>query len=179
LATGRFYWNSGMFGFPVDFLLEEMKRTSPETLAPFSSLQAPDASAVDNSQGVSVLRAWKGLPEAYDRVQGISMDYAVAEKCSAVALVAARFDWLDVGSWDEYADIKGTQRENVFQSGSAGCFVDADLPVALCGVQDLIVVVRSGADGGPPAVLICKKGESQAVKAVVEEIKNAGRTDLL
>ena len=179
LSTGRFYWNSGMFAFPVDFLLEEMKRTSPETLEPFSALKAPDASAVDDSSGVSVLQAWKGLSKAYDEVRGISMDYAVAEKCSSVALVAARFGWLDVGSWDEYADIKGTQRENVFQSGSSGCFVDADLPVALCGVQDLIVVVRSGIGGAPPAVLICKKGESQTVKAVVEDIKNAGRTDLL
>jgi mannose-1-phosphate guanylyltransferase/mannose-1-phosphate guanylyltransferase/mannose-6-phosphate isomerase len=51
--------------------------------------------------------------------------------------------------------------------------------VALCGVEDLIVVVRSGADGSPPSVLVCRRGESQKVKEAVDAIKAAGRTDLL
>jgi mannose-1-phosphate guanylyltransferase/mannose-1-phosphate guanylyltransferase/mannose-6-phosphate isomerase len=57
--------------------------------------------------------------------------------------------------------------------------VDTDIPVALCGVRDLIVVVRSGKDGNPPSVLIAKKGESQGVRDIVEQIKAAGRTELL
>jgi mannose-1-phosphate guanylyltransferase/mannose-1-phosphate guanylyltransferase/mannose-6-phosphate isomerase len=46
-------------------------------------------------------------------------------------------------------------------------------------VEDLIVVIRSGADGGPPVALIAKKGETQGVKDLVEQIKAAGREDLL
>ena len=57
--------------------------------------------------------------------------------------------------------------------------MNSDIPVALCGVEDLIVVVRSGRDGGPAAVLVSKKGESQRVKEIVEEIKAAGTTGLL
>jgi len=57
--------------------------------------------------------------------------------------------------------------------------VNSDIPVALCGVEDLIVVVRSGKDGGAPAVLISKKGETQRVREIVEEIKASGRTELL
>jgi mannose-1-phosphate guanylyltransferase/mannose-1-phosphate guanylyltransferase/mannose-6-phosphate isomerase len=102
------------------------------------------------------------------------------------AVVVGSFDWIDIGSWDEYARLKenaetgekGSKRR-FFQTETADCFVDSDLPVALCGVEDLIVVVRSGADGGPPAVLVCKRGTSQQVKDVVEKIKGAGRTDLL
>jgi mannose-1-phosphate guanylyltransferase len=48
-----------------------------------------------------------------------------------------------------------------------------DLPVALCGVKDLIVVVKNG------VVMICRRGESQLVKNVVENLKESGRNELL
>lgn len=190
LATGRFTWNSGMFGFGVDFMIDQFRALSPETIAPFDSLPAPVAASYENSRGVAVLSAWEGLAEAYSRVKPISLDYAVAEKCRSAALVAAGFDWLDVGSWDEYARFQEEARTQesaaaagksapVYAAGSSNCFVDADLPVALCGVEDLIVTVRSGADGSPPSVLVCRRGESQRVKEIVDAIKASGRTDLL
>jgi mannose-1-phosphate guanylyltransferase/mannose-1-phosphate guanylyltransferase/mannose-6-phosphate isomerase len=101
-------------------------------------------------------------------------------------MIAARFNWTDVGSWDEYAKVleqdgavHNSDTAPVFTAGSSNCFVNSDIPVALCGVEDLIVVIRSGNDGGPPSVLICKKGESQQVKTIVEEIRKADRGDLL
>jgi len=189
LATGRFTWNSGMFGFGVDFMLSQFRALAPETLAPFDPLPAPAEGAYERRDGVAVLSGWAGLAEAYGRVKPISIDYAVAEKCRSVALVAAGFDWLDVGSWDEYARFQESGRHQegaahdrkapVYSAGSSNCFVDADLPVALCGVEDLIVTVRSGADGSPPSVLICRRGESQRVKEIVDAVKASGRTDLL
>jgi len=179
LARGGYFWNSGMFGFPVDLMLGEFRRSAPATLAPFAALSAPDRDAYRLQDGVSVLAAWKGLRKAYETVAAVSIDYAVAEKCPHAAVVAASFNWLDIGSWDEYAHFMGTGTAEVYQSGSAGCFVDADLPVALCGVQDLIVVVRSGRDGGPASVLVCRKGQTQRVKDLVAAIKDAGRTELL
>jgi mannose-1-phosphate guanylyltransferase/mannose-1-phosphate guanylyltransferase/mannose-6-phosphate isomerase len=99
-------------------------------------------------------------------------------------MAAARFDWFDVGSWDEYARLLGASRGEVYavrvpSGGEGSCFVDADIPVALCGVEDLIVVVRSGRNGGAPSVLIARKGETQGVRDVVEQIRAAGRTELL
>jgi mannose-1-phosphate guanylyltransferase/mannose-1-phosphate guanylyltransferase/mannose-6-phosphate isomerase len=189
LETGRFTWNSGMFGFGVDFMLSQFRALAPETLAPFDPLPTPAEAAYERREGVAVLSGWAGLAEAYGRVKPISIDYAVAEKCRSVALVAAGFDWLDVGSWDEYARFQESGRIRagaaqsrgapVYAAGSANCFVDADLPVALCGVEDLIVAVRSGADGSPPSVLICRRGESQKVKEIVDAVKASGRTDLL
>jgi mannose-1-phosphate guanylyltransferase/mannose-1-phosphate guanylyltransferase/mannose-6-phosphate isomerase len=75
---------------------------------------------------------------------------------------------------------RGEKRADVFGTdGAASCFVDADIPVALCGVEDLIVVIRSGKDGGPASALIARKGETQRLKVVVEQIKAAGRPELL
>lgn len=179
LSTGTFLWNSGMFGFSVDAMVEEFRRSSPETLEPFEALKAPENKDMEVQKGIRVLKNWQGLAEAYETVKPISIDHGVAEKCSDAAVVAARFNWLDIGSWDEYARFMGTSRGEIYESGSNNCFVDSDLPVALCGVEDLMVIVRSGADGGPPAVLVCKKGEAQRVKDIVTHIKAHGKNELL
>jgi hypothetical protein len=94
-------------------------------------------------------------------------------------MVAADFEWRDIGSWDEYAALLGDSRSGVYAVDAASCFVDADIPVALCGVRDLIVVARSGKDGGAPSILIARKGETQRIREVVDKIREDGRTDLL
>jgi mannose-1-phosphate guanylyltransferase len=179
LASGRFYWNSGMFAFSSRFILEEFGRKVPEIFLPMDKLKAPGEGAYTRRGELQVLEHWEGLEEAYGAVKSVSFDYAIAEKCADVVMVAAGFDWIDVGSWDEYAKLAGDTGAEVYASGSSGCFVDADIPVALCGAEDLIIVVRSGRDGTPPAVLVAKKGKTQGVKEIVEKIRAAGRTEIL
>ena len=58
----------------------------------------------------------------------------------------------------------------LFRSGN---FVFSDIPVALVGVDDLLVIQKKD------ALLICRKGESQRIKSIVERIKKRGRDDLL
>jgi mannose-1-phosphate guanylyltransferase/mannose-1-phosphate guanylyltransferase/mannose-6-phosphate isomerase len=194
LAAGNFFWNSGMFAFSSEYILGEFRRNSPETLKPFEALEAPAETAYRTEAGLRILDAWSGLTAAYEAVKGISFDYAIAEKCGQTVMAAARFDWFDVGSWDEYARLAGRTSSERYYAGpkpvqpaaganaleeAGGCFVDSDIPVALCGVEDLIVVIRSGKDGSPPTALIAKKGETQGVRDIVEQIKAAGRTELL
>jgi mannose-1-phosphate guanylyltransferase len=182
VAAGNFYWNAGMFAFSSRFILEEFHRSAPELIITFDKLQAPDERSYMVRGGIRILREWLGLNEAYGTVKSISFDYAIAEKCTQTIMVSAAFEWFDVGSWDEYAKLTGNSGaagSEVYRSGSSNCFVDADIPVALCGVDDLIVVVRSGRDGAPPSVLISKRGETQRVREIVEKIKAAGRTELL
>lgn len=186
LAKGTFFWNSGMFAFDVDFMLSQFRQHAPEILSSFAALTAPAQDHYETKDGVALLSRWPDLDKSYTTVASISIDYAIAEKCSSVAMVASRFNWTDVGSWDEYAKVleqgggaTSEQPPAIFSAGSSNCFVDSDIPVALCGVDDLIVVVRSGTNGSAPSVLICKKGESQQVKSIVEAIKKSNRGDLL
>jgi mannose-1-phosphate guanylyltransferase len=179
LAAGRFYWNSGMFAFSPAFMLEEFRRRAPRVLGPFEELGAPGPAACRAEGGLRILDRWPGLAEAYARAPAISIDYAVAEKCAALALVPARFSWADVGDWDQYIKVLGETGAEVYRSASANCFVDSDIPVALCGVEDLIVRVRSGGDGGVPSVLIARRGDTQRIRDIVEQIRAGGRTALL
>jgi mannose-1-phosphate guanylyltransferase/mannose-1-phosphate guanylyltransferase/mannose-6-phosphate isomerase len=185
IAAGEFFWNSGLFAFTSDFILDEFRRNEPGTLSPFEKLGVPGEEAYTLRRGLRVLENWPGLEAAYRAAKAVSIDYAVAERCRSVVMVRAGFDWLDVGSWDEYARLRtplppDNRPPDVFGTDAAGsCFVDADIPVALCGVEDLIVVIRSGKDGGPASALIAKKGETQRLRAIVEQIKAAGRAELL
>jgi mannose-1-phosphate guanylyltransferase/mannose-1-phosphate guanylyltransferase/mannose-6-phosphate isomerase len=179
VAAGRFFWNSGMFAFSSKFMLNEFRLRAPEVIRPFEKLGAPGEGCYGERKGLRILREWPELPKAYGEVKNISFDYAIAEKCSQTVMVKAGFDWIDVGNWDEYARLLGNTGAEIYQSGCESCFVDSDIPVALAGTKDLIVVVRSGRDGGPPTVLIAKKGETQRVRELVEQIRAAGKTDLL
>jgi mannose-1-phosphate guanylyltransferase/mannose-1-phosphate guanylyltransferase/mannose-6-phosphate isomerase len=179
LKAGNFFWNSGMFAFSSKFMLGEFRQNAREVISPFNKLRAPDERSYRTLKGLRVLSEWKDLEVAYGETTSISFDYAIAEKCGRTVMVKAAFQWTDVGSWDEYAALAGDTGAEVYRSGSESTFVDSDIPVALCGADNLIVVVRSGRDGGPPAVLIAAKGKTQQVREIVEQIKAAKRPELL
>jgi mannose-1-phosphate guanylyltransferase/mannose-1-phosphate guanylyltransferase/mannose-6-phosphate isomerase len=175
----NFFWNSGMFAFSSQFMVEQFRSLAPEVIMPFLKLKAPKAAAFKSVKGVRVLGAWTGLDNAYREVKSISFDYAIAEKCHDTVMVKSSFDWVDVGNWEEYVKLGGKNNSQVFGAAAEGCYVDSDIPVALAGVEDLIVVIRSGKDGEPASALITKKGQTQKVKDVVEQIKKAGKTEIL
>jgi mannose-1-phosphate guanylyltransferase/mannose-1-phosphate guanylyltransferase/mannose-6-phosphate isomerase len=175
-AAGCFYWNSGMFAFSTPFMLGEFRRSAPEVLTPFEKLEAPGESRAGN--GIRLVDNWPGLGDAYRQAKSISIDYAVAEKCRETVVIPARFNWTDIGNWDEYAKLLKDTGSEVYSAGARDCFVDSDIPVALAGVEGLIVTLRSRRDG-PPSLLITKKGESQRLREIVDQIRAAGRTELL
>jgi len=179
-ASKKHFWNSGMFGFRCDFLADEYRRLAADVFSSFEKLGAPEKSAYTKKKGLCVLNAWAGLDKAYKRAKAISFDYAIAEKCSQTVMIRAGFDWIDVGSWDDYARLlSGHTGADVYAVEADGCFVDSDIPVALAGVEDIVVVIRSGKDGSLPAALITKKGKTQLVRDIVENIKQSDRTVIL
>ena len=186
-ASKKYFWNSGMFAFNCEFLAEEYHRLAANLIRPFEQLKTPDKKSYNQTEGLYVLDAWTGLDQAYYQAKSICFDYAIAEKCTRTVMIRVVFDWIDVGSWDEYARLLSCNSFGNINAGTevyateagSNCFVDSDIPVALAGVEDLIVVIRSGTDGSLPVALITRKGKTQLVRDVVEQIKQADRTDIL
>jgi len=178
-ASKRFFWNSGMFAFSSEFMAEQFRSLAPDVLLPFAKLNPPPPDAFSVLDGVQVLNAWPGLDKAYRQTKSISFDYAIAEKCPNTVMVRTNFDWIDIGNWEEYVKICGNNKSQVFSASGETCYVDSDIPVALAGVEDLIVVIRSGKNGAPATALITRKGQTQKVREVVEQIKKVGRAELL
>jgi mannose-1-phosphate guanylyltransferase len=178
-ASKKFYWNSGMFAFSSKFMIGCFRKYAPDVIRPFEKLPVPGKGSYRVRKGLRVLEKWTDLDAAYKKTKNISFDYAVAEKCSRTVMVKAGFNWTDAGNWDEYAKIAGNTGAEVYGAAASSCFVDSDIPVALAGVRDLIVAVRRDKKTGASLVLIVKKGEAQRVRDIVEQIKAAGRTELL
>jgi len=186
-----FFWNSGMFAFNVSSMIKQFHTHAPDVILPLEKLKRPKPEDFSFYKNIKILssasgessRGWKGLKAAYNKVKSISFDYAIAEKCGNTVMIPVHFDWIDIGNWDEYIKLeKSDSAKNntqVFNADSNACFVDSDIPVALAGVDDLIIIIRSGKNGERASALITKKGRTQKVRDVVDTIKKSGIEDLL
>lgn len=170
IKSGNYFWNSGMFVFKLDRFWDELEIGSPKIADNFCNIGKDQSSRI--LDGISVIMESKETEALYRKSPKDSIDYAVMEKCRQSAIVPASFNWNDIGSWDEMSELDN-QKDNSFNVESKNNFVMSDIPVALCGVEDLMVVQKNG------SLLICKKGKGQLVKDVVDLIKEIDMIDLL
>lgn len=175
LEGGTYYWNSGMFVWRADTILEEMEAFLPvmrKRLAPL--LLAADASATGTLNGL--------IAEIYRDIENISIDYGVMEKSSRVKMVPVEIGWSDVGSWSALPEILDPDNLGNICVNAVGhiavdstdCLVYADRKVvATVGVHNLVIVST------PDAVLVCDRERCQDVKKVVERLGAAGLVSCL
>lgn len=163
VASGDYVWNSGMFCFRADALLEVAAQVCPDVLA---AAQACHAQATSHESPVEYAR------EAFLAQPDISIDYAIMERAPKVAVVPAAFDWSDIGSWKAISDLDEADGDGNRVRGQAivveseNCYIQSDARmVAAVGVKDLVIV-----DTGD-AVLVSHRERAQQVKLVVERLR--------
>ena len=161
LASGNYTWNSGMFGFKSDVYLSELEKCEPEAFSVFSNLAKEKDFVFSNSDNIKILENWAGLDEMYKKAPRVSIDKALAEKTKEACTVKATFSWEDIGSWDSFEKLFTENQGKVATVDTENCFVYSDIPVALCGVKDLVVVVKNN------KLLVMKKNCSPFVKDAV------------
>ena len=174
-AAGTFYWNSGMFMWRADVILDRLMAFMPQLSKALARLAFTDE--------IWELEDLKPQIEAiYEDIAAESIDFGVMEKADNVVLLPARFGWSDVGSWSALpevmeADCAGNVAIGVGEElflDAADCLVYGGGKVAaLIGVTDLIVVDT------PDALLVCHRDRAQDVKRIVEELEKRGRTEYL
>lgn len=162
LESGDYWWNSGMFAFKTDFVLNEIEKHEPALFDAFSNLPSSPMFTLAQQDGIHYMSSWPELNQSYVLTPSLSIDIALAEKTQFAAVVKASFSWDDVGSWDSFENLFSSHHGSTIEIQSSNNFVYSDLPVALCGVEDLIVVVKNN------KVLVLKKGKSELVKEVVK-----------
>ncbi len=170
LAQG-FVWNSGNFLFSPTVLIAEYTGRQPACVV---AVQAALAQAQAVSCGLLLDEA------AFSGAQKRSFDYAVMEHTRHAAVIAGDFGWSDIGGWDAlWAIADKDANGNVVQGDvlAQDChdtyIATTGLLVAALGVHDLVIVAM------PDAVLVIDKARAGEVKALVEQLKQAGRADLL
>lgn len=168
VASGRHYWNSGMFCFSAGTMIEAMKGLCPEIL---DGARAALESAREGSVGDYT--TYEIEKEAFASVPAISIDYAVMEKVDNVACVTLSCGWSDIGSWAAVSElIEADEAGNrvigeTILEDARDCFVHSeDRLVSLVGVSDLLLVDT------PDALLVAHKDHAQRVKSVYNRLKD-------
>jgi mannose-1-phosphate guanylyltransferase/mannose-1-phosphate guanylyltransferase/mannose-6-phosphate isomerase len=166
LLSEGYWWNSGIFLLPARVLLDQLERLAPDVL---KTCRAALAGA---KRDLDFLR----LPEKpYAASPSISVDYAVLEKTNMAAVVSAKFDWNDIGSfaalWEvgDKNDDGNVEIGDVISENTTGCYLRSDGPlVAALGVEDLIVTAT------PDVVLVTTQKHAQDVGKIVTRLKLKG-----
>ncbi|MEO6138851.1 MAG: mannose-1-phosphate guanylyltransferase/mannose-6-phosphate isomerase [Luteimonas sp.] len=167
LATGGYYWNSGMFLFRASRYLEELQRHRPDIL---SATRAALETAQRDGDFIRLDR------DAFAACPADSIDYAVMEKTDAAMVLPVDIGWSDLGSWAALWDVATRDADgnatlgDVIAIDSRNSYVHARRLVALVGVDDLIVVETDD------AVLVARKDRVQQVKDVVARLKDDQRS---
>lgn len=171
LASGNFFWNSGMFVFKASVYLNELRRFRPDIHA--AAQQAWQKSVKD-------LDFCRLDEPSFAACPSDSIDYAVMERTQAAAMVAVDIGWSDIGSWSSLLDVcKKDARGNalcgdVYAAETTNSYIRAESRmVAAIGVQGLVVVETAD------AVLVMQRDFAQDVKHTVEYLDQAERTEHL
>ncbi|MBI2602271.1 MAG: mannose-1-phosphate guanylyltransferase [Deltaproteobacteria bacterium] len=176
LAERAFYWNSGLFVWKVDKILQEFEKFLPVLLNPlmtYADKLKSEGRTFSQLTDAEFLPLYENLPE-------IAIDHAILEKSKDIAVVECGFDWQDIGAWTalplvipEDAQGNVVQGDNVLLDTKNSIICSDSYLVASIGIEDLIVVVDKG------CVLVCKKERAQDVKQIVSELKKRGLDKLV
>ena len=169
VASGQYFWNSGMFLFGARRYLRELELHAPQMLASCRAAYAASSGDLDFTRLST---------EEFSRCPSDSIDYAVMEKTRDAVVVPLDAGWSDVGSWSalhESLDADGdgnVLRGDVVVEDSSGCYLySSERLVATVGLQDHVVIETKD------AVLVAPKARVQEVKALVNRLKQLGRSE--
>lgn len=167
VASGDFFWNSGMFCFKAGTVLDELAAHAPEVLKACQACWSEMKNSASESAGMLEIPA-----EAFSEAPDISVDYAIMERSAKVAVVPADIGWSDIGSWNAIRDLAVPDLHNNRSLGDA-IFIDTkntyiqseDRLVATVGIDNLMIIDTAD------ALLVAHPDKAQQVKQVVALLK--------
>jgi mannose-1-phosphate guanylyltransferase len=170
VASGRYLWNSGMFCFSTGTMLREMETHCPDILSATTACLQKSCAA--EGKGFAHIEL---DPETFGHVPDNSIDYAVMERSSQVAVVPCSIGWSDIGSWSALGDLAepdgdGNRIEGeVLLHDVSNCYIQSnERIVGAVGIDNLVIIDT------PDAILVADKSRSQDVKHLYAKLKAQG-----
>ena len=164
VESGEFYWNSGMFLWSADSILNAFERYAPEIAAIFDAGKESYGSPAEISF----------IEEAFPGAPSISIDYAIMEKAANVFVKTADIGWSDLGSWKALYETSPKNREGNVTQGCKALLhdcrnsvfaVNGDKIIVAAGLDNYIVAENDN------ALLIYPVSEEQKIRQVVNDIR--------
>lgn len=171
LASGDYFWNSGMFVFKASVFIEELTRLEPDIVACCRS--SVELAKVD----LDFIRLDRS---ALEPCASESIDYAVMERTERAWMLPLAISWSDLGSWSSIWEVMDKDDQDNVKLGDVltedchGCLFHAeDHLIAAIGVENLVVVDTKD------ALLISTRDRVQDVKKLVAQLEQQGREEHL
>lgn len=176
ISTGKYFWNANNYVWSADALLTAFKNLMPEMFELTSQLL--DLSAKEFTAT---------LPNVYEQVQAISIDYAISEKADNLVLIPGDFGWNDIGEWKVVYDlgqkdlagnvlISDSDKDSIhtlsIESQNNLIHANGRL-IAVIGLKDMIIVDTD------EIVMVAPMSKSQDVKKIVERLKEEKKDEYL
>jgi mannose-1-phosphate guanylyltransferase/mannose-6-phosphate isomerase len=169
LEQGNYLWNSGMFMFKADIIIDELTTHSPGIVASVNN-------AINNAtQDLEFIRLDK---QAFESSPSDSIDYALMEKSDNVVVVPMDAQWKDIGAWPALYDIgtKDSQgnviKGDVITQDTTNTYINANHHmVAAIGVDNLVIIDTLD------VTFIATQDKAQEVKSIVESLQASGRSE--
>lgn len=170
VRSGRHLWNSGMFCLAAGTILDEMQAHCGDVASSVAAVLARSRKAAGDGFVQVELEA-----QGFASIRDTSIDYAVMEKSSRVAVVPCDIGWSDIGSWNAMGNLADADENRNRVEGDAvlhdvaGCYIRAeDRLVGAVGVRDLVIVDTAD------ALLVAHRDRAQDVKNVYAQLKARG-----
>ncbi|MBC8526544.1 MAG: mannose-1-phosphate guanylyltransferase [Candidatus Cloacimonetes bacterium] len=160
VSSGYFFWNSGMFLWRIDAILDAIQKYMPALFLNLTKIK----------ELLKNKRCSK-IKEIYQNLESIPIDIGIMEKAENATVIPIDIDWNDIGSWQAVYDLMPKDENgncftgNIINHNSKNNYILSEnkkKTIALAGVENLIIVDTK------EALLICKKEKSQDVKKIVE-----------
>jgi len=166
VESGNFAWNSGIFVWRAQAILDALATHRPEMHAGIQRI-AGDLGTPNQAEAIA---------REFPRFEKIPIDKAVMEQAANVNVLEVLYDWSDVGDWRSIAALQApdsdgnTLQGNVLADATTGTIVvndDGGL-IATLGVEDLVIIQSNG------ATLVARKGALDRLKGLVEGLDKTG-----
>jgi mannose-1-phosphate guanylyltransferase len=157
LASGDFFWNSGIFLWSLKSILKAFENDLPEVAACFAK-----GEGIYNTE-----KEQEFIDKMYPECINISIDYGVMEKADNIYVQPADFGWSDLGTWGSLWEKRDRSEEgntvvgekvHLFEASNCIVNMPKDKKVVIQGLNDFIVVEEND------TLLVCKKEEEQRIK---------------
>ena len=162
IKSGDFFWNSGMFIWRTETIINEIKMHMPDLyeglIQIIDQINSPDFTNI--------------LSNIYGQLRSVSIDYGIMEKSGNVFLVKGNFSWSDVGSWEAVYQLSEKDEDGNVKIGSIytdmamdSYIYSPDKFTAVIGLDNIIVINYKD------TLLICKRDKAQDVKNIIDHLK--------
>jgi mannose-1-phosphate guanylyltransferase len=165
LEENKYLWNTAIYTFSRSLMFDEYKKYQKKIFENFETLPK-DFCKIDEVDDIKTVFPSTLLEKIFSTVPNISFDYGITTYTKKACVIKSFFSWEDVGNWDSFSSLFTPPTEKIVEIEGKNNFIYSDIPVALCGVENISVIIKNG------EALILQKGRGELVKDAFNVLKN-------